>query len=300
MVFFPFGAKSALHLIVERLTDPGRPVLVFTPGYGGLRKVVRGAGRTVIEVPLRELGPCRYEPDLRLVRRTLARTRAATIVLCNPHNPLGLVWPKDSLAAIAALAHASDVLVISDEVHHWLAYDPATHAPWGSVALTDNWVVIDSVGKAFNIAGLPHSWAVLATTAAARPIRDALSRSGFYEGSALGDIAVAAALRHGATWLAERVTLIRDRMRLACDLLDQAGSIAHSTPTASFLLWLDLRGVVPPGSTAADDVLERTGVRLLDGRRFGADYDGYCRLNVATTEPILRRAIVRLNALSGA
>jgi cysteine-S-conjugate beta-lyase len=298
-VFLPFGAKATLHLALSTFADMRRPVCVMNPGYGGIGKVIRGAGGRVAPMDMRVQGPCQYYVDPAQLDRFLIDTNAGTLVLCNPHNPIGAVWPRDVLAAVASVVARRKVLVISDEVHSSLVFPGHVHYPWGSVALARDWIMIDSIGKGFNASGLDSSWLIAGDETAASALRSELRSRGFYEGGLVGNVATYAALTLGHRWLSQRIQTLHQRMRLACDALDRCGWIPHAQPAASFLLWMDLRQLrLEDGRTAAGVLLERASVRVLDGSRFGDSYAGFCRLNIATTRPILEAALTRIAALN--
>ena len=94
----------------------------------------------------------------RAVRRDLAAARGAcrTLLLCNPQNPTGRVFSRDELAELAALAEEHDLLIISDEIHADLVYEPARHVPIASLGpeVAARTLTLTSATKAFNLAGV--------------------------------------------------------------------------------------------------------------------------------------------------
>jgi cysteine-S-conjugate beta-lyase len=300
VVFFPFGIKTALKLALRAWAPPAKPVVFLTPGYRGIRKVAQLAGFGVVEVPLAELGACRYSLDRARLSKVIDEARAGTLVFCSPHNPLGLVWHLADLEWVAQLAADRRLLVISDEVHSGLTHPGVRHYPWGSVDGNNRWIVLDSAGKSFNVSGIAASWGVAGDVSVARALRNALENEGFHEGSLLGDIVIASALRDGGRWLPCRAHAIRDRIQFAGDVLDSLmPGVPRTAPRAGFLLWLDASPLVGRSDEpVAKLIYERTGVRTLDGRRFGEGYQAFCRLNVATDWQILQSALARLAALA--
>ena len=117
------GATEALVAAVLAVVNPGDEVIIFEPFYDAYPPDVLMAGGVPRYVRL-------PEPDWRLPLEELRaaigpRTRA--IMLNTPHNPIGKVWDRAELEAIAALAIEHDLLVISDEVYERLVFDGARH-----------------------------------------------------------------------------------------------------------------------------------------------------------------------------
>jgi len=220
---------------------------------------------------------------------------ARAVLLCNPHNPLGLVHSRQSLAALAELAAAYDVIVLSDEIHGPLAHPGATFTPYLSVsdAARDHGITVTSASKAWNIAGA--KCALLVTAG------DRMSQllSGLYEEvafrtSQLGLHANAAAFEHGDEWLAAAVDAVVESSALLESLLKaRLPGVVYRPAEASYLAWLDFRGEPDWGDDPARRALA-AGVALNSGLAFGAQGAGFARLNLACSPEVLTEAIGRL------
>ncbi|MFF5024747.1 aminotransferase class I/II-fold pyridoxal phosphate-dependent enzyme [Streptomyces collinus] len=299
VLLLPFGVKTALRLALETCADLTRPVIVCTPVYGGILKVVRAAGADLRTVPLAADSALRYVLDPEELDRAFRTTGARTLVLCSPHNPVGRVWHADELAGVARAAHRAGALVLSDEVHSDLVHPGGRpHIPWGAAATDRNWIVLHGVGKTFNTSGLGTGFAVTGTPEHRTALLRALGSWGHYEGSYFGD-AVAGALLTEAThaWLDARVARIARSTAAVRDAL--AGlpvPLPSSPPEAGFLLWTDARALPAPpaGTDLAAWIHRETGVRMLDGTRFSGER-GMLRLNCATQPHLLAEAMYRLD-----
>jgi cystathionine beta-lyase len=143
--------------IVESLrygVPAGSPVVVNSPVYPPFFELVDEARLTTVDVPMVEKLEG-WQLDLDQVEQAfIAGARA--MLLCNPHNPLGLPHDRETLAALAMLAARHDVLVIADEVHAPLTHHGATFTPFATVAVEvgARAITVTSASKGWNMAGM--------------------------------------------------------------------------------------------------------------------------------------------------
>ncbi|MFC7583104.1 aminotransferase class I/II-fold pyridoxal phosphate-dependent enzyme [Nonomuraea antimicrobica] len=207
------------------------------------------------------------------------------LLLVNPHNPTGRVFTRAELTELAEHAERHDLLVIADEIHADLVYEPHRHIPFATI-LPERTVTLTSATKAFNLGGIRCSVAHFGH----RGAREALERQPpFVYGSpsVFGVEATVAAWRHGDAWLAETVALLdRHRRTIAARL---PGAFGYRMPEATYLAWLEV------GRPGMAEVFEREArVRLNDGADYGPGGEHHVRLNFATTEAILTEVLDRL------
>ncbi|MFE2596371.1 aminotransferase class I/II-fold pyridoxal phosphate-dependent enzyme [Streptomyces sp. NPDC059396] len=301
ILLLPFGVKAALRMALETCADLSRPVVVCTPVYSGILKVTRAVGAVVRTVPLTHDPDLRYTLDPQRLADEFRASGAGTLVLCSPHNPVGRVWLPEELAGVAAAAEQAGVLVMSDEVHSDLTYPGVRHRPWATVADNRNWIVLHSAGKTFNVSGLQTSFAVTGTPVQRRAILSGLSSWGYYEGSFFGDAVAQAVLAPSShDWLDARVRHLAGTAAVTRQALTEFSlPLPSSEPEAGFLLWIDARALRLSGEVPelAERIRLHTGVRLLDGTRFGAS-PGFLRLNFATAPQSLFTAMERLSCIA--
>jgi|SRR6478735_3981018 len=282
------GVTHLLHL----LTDPGGPVVLTTPVYNAFFEVVEAAGRRVVEAPL--------GADLRLDLGSLAKAFAtataggtrAVLLLSNPHNPTGTVHTADELAAVARLAEEHGVRVVSDEIHGALVYASSTFTPYLTLPGTERGIVVSSASKAWNLAGLKA--AVIAPGADAVADVRRLHPFVTFGASHLGVVAHVAAWRHGREWLARLLAeLDANRALLSRLVAERLPGACLVVPEATYLAWLDLRGL-GLGDRPATRLVDMARVALSDGPTFGSVGAGHARVNFATSPEILTEAINRI------
>lgn len=281
---------QALQAILHVATRPGDAVAMHTPNYPPFLQTLAGMDRRLVPIPMVANGDG-WGFDAGRLAGDVARHGCRALILVNPHNPTGRVFRREELAAIAELAVRHDLLVIADEIHAELAYDPHRHIPFASLGpeAADRTVTITSAGKAFNIAGLRCSVAHVGD----RRVRKALEAQPpllFGEVSSLSVLATLAAWREGEDWLAAvRAVLDRNRRLVAAAL---PPGVHHHLPEAGYLAWLDCRDL-GLGPDPAEFFLDEARLMLSHGPSFGPGGAGFTRLNFATSGPILKEILRR-------
>jgi len=283
-------------LAITALSRPKSPVVILTPAYPPFFEAVRVAGRPIIEVPL-VMGEGRPTFDLTGIAVAL-HAGAGTILLCNPHNPLGRVFTRTELTALATLVEEQgrDVRVVADEVHAPLVYPGATHVAYATMseAAARQAVTLTSASKGWNIPGLKCAQIVL-TNEADGERWDRLSVLAAYGVSPLGLLANRVAFEQGEPWLDEVVDYLDGNRGVLTRLLaERLPRVRFVAPEGTYLAWLDCRalGIAAP----ATFFLERAKVALSDGAAFGPPGRGHVRLNFATSRAILTDIIAAMAA----
>ncbi len=283
-----------IDLAITTFSPPESPVVVMTPSYPPFFEVVRVAGRTVVEAPLAREGD-RAVFDLDAVAAAL-RGGARTVILCNPHNPMGRVFTRQELSGLATVVEEYGARVVADEVHAPLVYPGATHVPYATVseATARHSVTLVSASKGWNLPGLCCAQVVLTGEGdAAR--WDQLSFLQARGASILGILANRVAYEQGEPWLREVVDYLDgNRMLVARLLHEQFPDVRYTPPEGTYLAWLDCRALGLDNPAAF--FLQHARVALNDGAAFGAPGQGYVRLNLATSRAILTTIVQHMAA----
>ncbi len=277
------------------VTEPGDHVVVNPPVYPPFFSHIRGAGREISEAPLDAAGRIDLETlEAAFDRAKIAGKRAAYL-LCSPHNPTGVVHTRAELEAVAALTHRYEVRVIADEIHAPLVYSPGAFVPYLTVSGGENGVSLMAASKAWNLAGLKGA-IMIAGDDADDVMKDYRSRPR-HGASHLGAIAQTAAYLHGSEWLADLMDgLDANRARLETLIHEQLPDVRYTPPEATYLAWLDCRGMELAAPDLGDFFVEEARVALNSGPTFGTGGEGHVRLNFATHPDILTEAIRRMAA----
>ena len=192
----------------------------------------------------------------------------------------------------AEIAERHDLLVITDEIWGELVHPGAVHRPLtiSDERFSGQLVTLGSASKTFNPTGLRAAVARIDHA----PMLDALAAMpGHFNGSpsTLGIVGTIAVWTDCYDWLAAvRRTITARRDQLARRLAADVPSVRFDPPASTYLGWLDF-GATGSGDDPAEPLLERFGVVLSSGPKFGANGAAFARINFATSEQILDQVI---------
>ncbi|MGW2182457.1 MalY/PatB family protein [Streptomyces sp. NPDC001732] len=291
--------NQAMLATLQVATRPEDAVLLHTPACPPFVEVIERIGRRPLTVPLQATDTgWEFDPDL-MERAVASRDsgRCRVLFLVNPHNPTGRVFRRDELENLAELAIRHDLLVISDEVHADLTHPGHRHIPFVSLSdeIAARTVTLTSGSKAFNLSGVRCAVAHVGPKA----VREALDeRHGLMFGQVgvLGVEALKAAWTQGDDWLDDVTGVLdRNRRRVAERLPE---GLRYRLPEATFLAWLDCRGLRLPDPDPMPYFRDEAKVLLFSGPAFGAAGNGFVRLNFATSGPLLDEKLARMGAAS--
>lgn len=289
------GVVEVLRLLLR----PGDQVVVNPPVYDSFFPWVAEVGCRLVEVPMAPSGDG-HELDLDGLERAF-RGGARVHLLCSPHNPTGTVHRRETLLRLAALAARHGVTVLSDEIHAPLVLPGRTHHPYPTLsdAAAAHGIVFTSASKAWNLAGLKCA-AIVTAGPATRRLVGRLPEELPWRVGQLGVLAGVVAFVDGEPWLDEVVGILDHHRRHLAELLAaRLPAVGYRPPDASYLAWLDCRGL-GLGEDPSAHLLARGRVALSPGPSFGRQGAGFARLNFGTSRRILAEAVDRMAAAARA
>lgn len=289
------GIVKGIGLVLDRFTAPGDRVVVQPPVYHPFHLLPRANGREIVWNPLRrtESG---YAMDFEQLEKALDE-RCRVLVLANPHNPAGIVWDAETLRRLAEICAARNILVVSDEIHADMALFGHRHTPFASVSETAARISITfaAPSKTFNIAGIVSSYAIVPDDTLRKRFFGWLTANELNEAPIFAPIATEAAYRCGEEWLRQLIGYIEENIRFTeryCR--EHIPGIVPLRPQASFLVWLDCRGLGLEHEDLLSFFIDEAHLALNDGEMFGPGGKGFMRLNVGTQRQVLAEALRRM------
>ena len=295
-LIFCTGVVPAISSMVRKLTTPAEKVLLMTPVYNIFFNSILNNGRQVLESRLVYDGT-EYHIDFEDLERKLADPQTTLMLLCNPHNPIGKIWDRETLERIGVLCRKHHVVVVSDEIHCDLTAPGRDYVPFASVSedCRDNSVTCIAPTKAFNIAGLQTAAVCVPNSVLRHKVWRGLNTDEVAEPNAFAVDATIAAFTKGGEWLDALRAYLEDNKALVKEFVKRELPGLHVVPSeATYLLWVNLGR----GETSAEDVAEfirrKTGLYLSAGNPFGGDGGRFLRLNAACPRTVLEDGLSRL------
>jgi cystathionine beta-lyase len=286
IVWFP-GLVPALNVACRAFVQPGEEVLTCTPVYPPFLSAPENAGVGLRTVDLVENnGTWNIDFD---ALESAVTPRTKLFILCNPHNPVGRVFPEATVARLADFCQKHSLVLISDEIHCDLVLDDAPHVS-GLKFPGPKTVAMFAPSKTFNLAGLACAFLVIPDAATRRTFQHA-ARGLITEVNAFGYTGCEVALRHGWPWRDQLLDVLRtNRDHVEKFIATSLPGIRTWHVEATYLAWLDARELHLPN---AAKFFEDHGVGLSDGVPFGAPA-GFLRLNFGCPRTQLDEALARM------
>jgi aspartate/methionine/tyrosine aminotransferase/2-polyprenyl-6-methoxyphenol hydroxylase-like FAD-dependent oxidoreductase len=295
-VFATDSAASGMAVVARASLNPGDEVLIPDPVDFLLHHSVQRAGALTVRVPVGP-GTTAEEFIAGMERRFSARTRM--LWLCNPHNPLGVVYTREWLQKVAEWAIERGLRIVSDEIWSDIVYAPHDHVSLASISpdIERGTVTVYGFSKNFALAGLRVGAVICADPEWKKEIVAASdAESTVYGVSVLSQVAVVAALNEGREWLAGFVDHLQSQRDYVVQRLARWPGVAAQKPQGTYVVFPDVSGLSDDAERLCQQLREHARVALVPGapRWFGPGARGHLRICFATSRRILREAFDRM------
>jgi cystathionine beta-lyase len=290
LVWLP-GLVTGLNVVCRAVGKDNDDVMTAVPVYPPFLTAPENSRRHLVKVPLQEKdNHWTFDFD-RLESAITPRTRL--FLLCNPHNPVGRIFTRDELNALAVICQKHDIIICSDEIHCGLLLDEdKTHLPTSTLdpEVAKRTITLMSPSKTFNLPGLGCAFAVISDEKLRR--RFVQAKSGIVPlVNALGLAAAEAAYRDCADWHSGLMEYLRGNRDLVARAIEDMPLLSIAPLEATYLAWIDVRSAHLPNPVR---FFEDAGVGLQDGTEF--DGPGFVRLNFGCQRPLLQEALDRMKS----
>lgn len=297
-ILYTSGVVPAVSAILRAITSPGDKVLIQTPVYNCFYSSIRNMGCEFIENPLIQVDG-RFEMDFVDLEQKAVSPGVKTLLLCNPHNPVGRAWTATELRRLGEICQRHQILVISDEIHGDLVFPETRHQPYAALEndFLLNSVTCLSASKAFNIAGLQIANIVVADIVLRHRIDKALNIHEVCDVNPFGVTATIAAYTQGAEWLdALRVYLYQNYQLVDHFISKELPELKLTKQEATYLAWIDCRALNLNSALIAKHLSEKAHLLVNEGTLYGVAGEGFIRLNMACPRQVLTEGLMRLKS----
>ncbi len=283
-ICFCTSVVGAISSLVRKLTTPAEKVLIQAPVYNIFYNCILNNGRVVISNDLIYKNG-EYSIDFADLEEKLSDKQTTLMILCNPHNPIGKIWDRETLAKIGELCAKYNVTVVSDEIHGAITEPGKEYVPFASVnEICENIsVTCVSASKAFNLAGI-HAAAVYSKNPLLyhRAWRG-INTDEVGEPNIFAMAASIAAYNESRDWLEEVREYLFETRKFAEKYIEKNMPKCHAIKSdATYLLWLDVSAYTENSSEFANDLREKTGLFVAGGVQYGETGRRFLRINLAT------------------
>lgn len=288
------GVIPAVGALVRLFAGDRDSILIQTPVYPEFAEISEYQGRKVLMNHMKEQSTGHWQVDWDDFEEKAAQ--AKIFILCSPHNPLGMVWSREDLLRMMEICLKHHVLVISDEIHGDLVFR-GTHIPTASLSpeIAANTITCISASKTFNLAGLHAATIVFPNREKKQVFDDFWMSFDIHRNNAFSLIAVETACREGDDWLDQLLVYLDGNFRFVRDYIDQhILGIRTFLPDATYLMWLDCRGLGLSQAELVQFMIEKAKLGLSNGKNFDPALEGFMRLNAACPRSILVKAMEQL------
>ncbi len=288
-LIFSTGVVPSISSVVRRVTSPGEKVLVQTPVYNIFFNSICNNGRYVLESQL-VYKDGKYSIDFSDLEKKLSDPQTTLMILCNPHNPIGKIWDKDTLSKIGDLCYKHNVLVLSDEIHCDLTKPGCDYVPFQSVSdvCKYNSIACLAPTKTFNIAGLQTSAVCIPNKKIYDKVYRGINNDEIAEPNTFAIQAAIAAFTKGGIWLDELREYIEKNKLIVKEYISRELPMLHLVDSdATYLLWIDCGKVTNNSIELTDFIRKQTGLFLSNGSQYGDSGKKFIRMNIACPKEIL-------------
>lgn len=294
-LLFSTGVVPAISSIVRKMTTAGENIVIQTPVYNVFFNSIRNNGRNVLESRLRwDNG--QYRIDFEDLEEKFKNPQTTMMILCNPHNPIGKIWDRETLERVGELAYKHHVLVLSDEIHCDLTDPGHEYIPFASVSemCRKNSITCIAPTKTFNLAGLQTAAVAVPDENLRHKVNRGLNTDEVAEPNVFAITAAVAAFTKGEAWLEELRSYLKANKDYVREYLAlEIPEITAVPSDATYLLWLDCKKLIGDSTMLCRFIRSDSGLYLSDGKDYG-NGQSHLRMNVACPREQLREGMARL------
>lgn len=286
---------QAVSIMIQRFTEPGDRILMHTPAYQPIANAVELNDRELVESRL-QLKDGRYEIDFEAMEQQM-QAGVKMVLLISPHNPTGRVWTKCELERIAELCITYDALIVSDDIHADFIHEGHEHTIIAKLSeqIADRSIICTSPGKTFNLASLEIANIVIPNKELRERFQQGLRQAGIHNPTFFAPPALEVAYTECDDWLNELRNYITDNISFTEDFFaEHMPELEIVKAEGTYLLWVDCRSISNHESDLIEWIQNNSRVSVSFGTSFGADGEGFIRLNIGAPRAVLQEAFERM------
>ncbi len=291
------GIVSGYSVAVRAFEASKKGMAIQTPVYNEFHEVKNNIGVPQVDIPFVKnvkRNILTYEIDWELFEKRIKKV--GIFLLCNPHNPLGIIFSRKELTRMAEICIKHNVLIVSDEIHSELLLDGNKFTPMAKLSreIEQHVITLVAPSKTFNVAGLFCGFAIIPNVELRKRYETELSHLRLHAASPGLHASKVAFSGKCDGWLAELNRYLTGNRDYLVDYVTKfMPGVRTTLPDATYLGWLDFTQSDIDGSPF-EFFKEKAKVALSDGKIFGKEGIGHVRINFGTSRAILKEGLDRM------
>ena len=291
------GIVSGYSVAVRAFEASKKGMAIQTPVYNEFHEVKNNIGVPQVDIPFVKNvkgNILTYEIDWELFEKRIKKV--GIFLLCNPHNPLGIIFSRKELTRMAEICIKHNVLIVSDEIHSELLLDGNKFTPMAKLSreIEQHVITLVAPSKTFNVAGLFCGFAIIPNVELRKRYETELSHLRLHAASPGLHASKVAFSGKCDGWLAELNRYLTGNRDYLVDYVTKfMPGVRTTLPDATYLGWLDFTQSDIDGSPF-EFFKEKAKVALSDGKIFGKEGIGHVRINFGTSRAILKEGLDRM------
>ncbi|MBN1795538.1 MAG: pyridoxal phosphate-dependent aminotransferase [Sedimentisphaerales bacterium] len=286
------GAKNALFLACAALLRPGDEVINFNPCYVSNNPIIKLAEpRTIVHnIPM-------SSDDFTIDKdgvASLVNKKTKLVFINYPNNPTGKMLCEDEAQFICDLVRENDLYLLSDEIYERITFGQTTHVSPASFAqIADKVITVNGFSKAYSMTGWRIGYVHAAADLVAVMIKIQqqinTNTAAFIQKGAI------AALTGPQDHIETFITNLKERKGMYDSLVANNKNLTGSNPQGGFFAFLNIGATGLSSDEFATQLLDETGVAVIPGISFGADFDNFCRLSLVNETEQVKQGLELIN-----
>jgi cystathionine beta-lyase len=291
------GIVSGYSVAVRAFESSKKGVAIQTPVYNEFHEVKNNIGIPQIDIPFVKKvkgNILNYEIDWDVFEKRVKK--AGIFLLCNPHNPLGIIFSRKELTRMAEICIRHKMIIVSDEIHSELLLDGNKFTPMAKLSreIEQHVITLIAPSKTFNIAGLFCGFAIIPNKELRDRYNTELNHLRLHVASTGLHASKAAFSGKCDGWLVELNRYLTGNRNFLVDYVTKyMPGVRTTIPDATYLGWLDFTQTKIDGSPF-EFFKEKAKVAVSEGKIFGKEGAGHVRINFGTSRATLKEGLERM------
>lgn len=296
MMIFSKGVLQAMGSAIRRFTCPGEGILVQSPIYHVFYSMIENNGRKVVTNDL-IYNNGKYTVDFNDLEEKLSNPNTTIMILSNPHNPVGIIWDKETLNRIGSLCDQYNVLVLSDEIHCDIVQPGFEYVPFAKVNETCryNSITFVSATKAFNLAGLDTSCVIVPNEGIRAKLKHQMHLEQNDSPNFFSCAASISAFKDGDDWLEQMNEYVYENKNTVIQFFKESiPELKVIDEKATYMVWVDCSAISDNVDDFCDLLLNKYGLFVSKGSQFGENGKAFIRMNLACPRQLVLEGLLLL------